>query len=587
MKQKWIYLLIVGALLLASCAGPAEPTTAPVVPTEAPAVEETEPPAVEETVPPAVEETEPPAVEETEPPAEGEPGLATFIFTQEFDTLNPYYTDMWFSAITHQLWNCWVWDFDAENNPRPVLVSEIPSVENGGISEDGTVITLTLRDDIVWSDGEPITADDFVFTYQMVIDPANTVSTTNPYDLMASVEAPDERTVVITFNEPYAPWVGTLWHGLLPAHVLQPVYDSEGTIDNAEWNRAPTVGCGPYAFSEWESGSFASFVANENYWLGQPSIGEIFIRFVPDDASQVAALEAGDGELGTFFPYTDVPALEAAGFEILKSFSGYNEGWYFYLDPENGHPALQDPNVRKALAMAFDRFSLTEDLLVGATEPAATYWDNTPYNDPTLEPYPYDPEEANRLLDEAGWVDTNGDGVRDKDGVELSLTYGTTTREIRQDTQAVAQQQLAEVGVQVELLNYDSDIFFGGYGDGGPAATGELDMFEYSTVASFPDPDTYEWLCSEVPSDENPQGGNWMAYCDETLDGLFQAQATQVDLAERIATFNEITRYIFDNALWIGLWHDPDLFAISPRLQNVQISGATPFFNIMEWELTP
>jgi peptide/nickel transport system substrate-binding protein len=243
--------------------------------------------------------------------------------------------------------------------------------------------------------------------------------------------------------------------------------------------------------------------------------------------------------------------------------------------------------VRKALAMAFDRFSLTEDLLTGATEPASTYWDNTPYNDPTLEPYPYDPAEANRLLDEAGWVDTNGDGVRDKDGVELSLTYGTTTREIRQDTQAVAQQQLAEVGVQVELLNYDSDIFFGGYGDGGPAATGELDMFEYSTVASFPDPDAYEWLCSEIPSDENPEGGNWMAYCDETLDGLFQTQATQVDPDERIATFHEITRYIFDNALWIGLWHDPDLFAIGPRIQNVKISGATPFFNIMEWELAP
>jgi peptide/nickel transport system substrate-binding protein len=237
--------------------------------------------------------------------------------------------------------------------------------------------------------------------------------------------------------------------------------------------------------------------------------------------------------------------------------------------------------------MAFDRFSLNEDLLLGLTQPAATDWDNTPFNDPTLEPYPYDPEEANRLLDESGWVDTNGDGVRDKDGVELSLTYGTTTREIRQDTQAVAQQQLAEVGVQVELLNYDSDLFFSGYGDGGPAATGELDIFEYSTVTNYPDPDTADWLCSEIPSDENPQGTNWSAYCDETLDGLFQTQTTQVDPAEREATFHEITRYIFDNALWIGLWQDPDLWGINERIQNVQISGTTPFFNIMEWEMAP
>ena len=589
MKPKWIYLLIAAVLLLASCAGPAEPTTAPEQPT-APPAEATEAPEVPtpaETEPPAVEETEPPTAEATEPPAESEPAVATFIFTQEFDTLNPYFTNMWFSAITQQFWNCWAWDFDEQNNPHPVLVTEIPSSENGGISEDGTVITLTLRDDLVWSDGEPLTANDFVFTYQMVVDPGNTVASTNPYDQMASVEAPDERTVVITFNEPYAPWLGTLWHGILPAHILQPIFDADGTIDNAEWNRAPTVGCGPYNFAEWESGSFASFVANPNYSLGQPKIGEIFVRFVPDDASQIAAMEAGDGDLGTFFAYSDVPTLEGAGIEVLKVFSGYNEGWFFYLNPENGHPALQDPNVRKALAMAFDRFSLNEDLLLGLTEPATTYWDNTPYNDPALEPYPFDPEEANRLLDEAGWVDTNGDGVRDKDGVELVLTYGTTTREVRVDTQAVAQQQLAEVGVQVELLNYDSDIFFGGYGDGGPAATGELDIYQYSNVASFPDPDTAEWLCSEIPSDENPQGVNWQSYCDEELDGLFQQQATQVDLAEREATFHEITRYIFDNALWIGVWQDPDLWGVSSRLQNVKLSGATPFFNIMEWELTP
>jgi peptide/nickel transport system substrate-binding protein len=585
MKPKWIYLLAVVVLLLASCATPAEPTSAPAGPTEAPP-EVTEAP-LEVTEAPPAEATEPPAAEETAPPAEGGTGLATFIFTQEFDSLNPYYTNMWFSAITHQLWNCWAWDFDDQNDARPVLVTEIPSVENGGISEDGTVITLTLRDDLVWSDGEPLTANDFVFTYQMIIDPGNTVASTNPYDQMASVEAPDDRTVVITFNEPYAPWLGTLWHGLLPAHILQPIFDEEGTIDNAEWNRAPTVGCGPYNLTEWESGSFTSFVANQNYWLGQPKINEIFIRFVPDDASQIAAMQAGDGDLGTFFAYSDVPSLEAAEIEVLRVFSGYNEGWYFYLDPENGHPALQDPNVRKALAMAFDRFSLNQDLLLGLTEPASTYWDNTPYNDPSLEAYPYDLEEANRLLDEAGWVDTNGDGVRDKDGVELSLTYGSTTREVRVDTQAVAQQQLAEAGVQVELLNYDSDIFFSGYGDGGPAATGELDIYQYSTVTNFPDPDTAEWLCSEIPSDDNPQGTNWMAFCDEMLDSLFMAQATQVDPDEREATFHEITRYIFDNALWIGVWQDPDLWGISGRLQNVRISGATPFFNIMEWEITP
>lgn len=514
------------------------------------------------------------------------PKTATFIWTQEFDVLNPLYTNMWFSSITQQIWSCWAWDFDDQNNPHPVLVKEMPSEENGGISPDGRVITLKLRDDIVWSDGEPITSEDFVFTYEMVMNPKNTVASTFPYDKLEKVEAPDARTVVMTFKEPFAAWQATLWHGLLPAHVLRPVFEKEGTIDTAEWNRAPTVGCGPFVFKEWESGSFARFVANDKYWLGRPKIDEIFIRFVPDDASQVAALKAGDGDLGTFIAYSDIPTLEEAGVKMVKVFSGYNEGWYFYLHPEKGHPALKDVRVRQAIALAFDRFSVCKDLLLGLTKPPATYWANTPWQDPTLEPWPYDPERAKQLLDEAGWKDTNGDGVRDKDGVELVLTLGTTTREIRRDVQAVAQQQLAQVGIKLELANADSDIFFGSYGEGGPCATGQYDIFEYSTVTNYPDPETADWLCSEIPSDENPAGVNWQSVCDEELDALFKLQATQVDPAERQQTFHKITRMVYEKVYWLGVWEDPDIWAVGPRLQNVRLSGATPFFNIVEWDLS-
>ena len=513
------------------------------------------------------------------------PKVATFIFTQEFDSLSPLYTNMWFSAITFQIWNAHAWDFDEENNPVPVLLTEIPSMDDGSISEDGTVITMKLRPDLVWSDGTPLTAEDFIFTYEMYIDPANSVASSYPYDTIASIEAPDPQTVVMTFEEPLASWLGTLWKGVIPAHVLRPVYEAEGTINNATWNFAPTVGCGPFVFDTWESGSFVRFVANDNYWLGRPNLDEIFIRFVPDDASQIAALVAGDGDLGTFFAYSDVPTLEAAGIEVFNSFSGYNEGWYYNMHPEKGHPALKDRRVRQALALAFDRFSLNRDLLLGLTVPAATDWDNMPYVDPTIEPWPYDPERAKQLLDEAGWIDSNGDGTRDKDGVELVLKYGTTTREIRRDTQAVVQQQLAEVGVKVELFNYDSDIYFGGYEEGGPAASGDLDIFQYSGTPNFPDPDIAEWLCAEIPSDESPSGTNWMYLCDEELDRLFRLQATQVDFEERQQTFFQITQRIFEEAYWVGIWQDPDLFGISERLQNVKISGATPFFNIWEWDL--
>jgi ABC-type transport system substrate-binding protein len=160
-----------------------------------------------------------------------------------------------------------------------------------------------------------------------------------------------------------------------------------------------------------------------------------------------------------------------------------------------------------------------------------------------------------------------------------------TTREIRVDTQAVIQQQLLEIGIGTDLQNFDSDIFFAGYGENGPAATFQLDIFEYSNSPAFPDADSVEWLCSEIPSDENPAGSNWSGYCDEELDALFKQQAAQVDFTERQATFFQITRHIFDNVYWLGYWQDPDLFGINARLLNVKLSGASPFFNAIEWDI--
>jgi peptide/nickel transport system substrate-binding protein len=510
---------------------------------------------------------------------------ATFIFTQEFDSLNPLYTNMYFSDITQQFWNCWAWDFDDKNQPQPVLVTELPSAQNGGVSADGKVITMKLRDDIVWSDGQPITPDDFIFTWQMYVNPNNAVASAYPYNLIDSVTAPDSKTVVITFKEPFAPWLGSLWKGLLPKHIVQPMFTKDGSLNNADYNRNPTVGCGPYIFDKWESGSYAQFVTNPKYWGAKPKIDELTIRFVPDDASQVAALKNGDGLLGAFIAYSDIPDLQKAGLQVLQVNSGYDEGIYFYLDPQKGHPALQDVRVRQAIAMAIDRSKITKDLLLGLTQPAATDWDNTPYVDPSIKPYPFDVAQAKKLLDDAGWK-VGSDGIREKNGVKLELKYGTTTREIRQDTQAVVQQSLKDVGIQVDLLNFESDTFFNGYDKQGPAATGQLDMFQYSQVpTAFPDPDIAEWLCSEIPTADSPAGTNWSAVCDPDLDQLFKLEATQVDFNARQQTFYKITKMIFDKAYWIGLWQDPDQWAISSQLIGVKISGATPFYNIAEWQV--
>lgn len=525
-------------------------------------------------------------------PAAAQAGkTVTLAWTQEPDNLNYMYSSMWFSWTLRPLWLAQPWVFNGELVPQPLLVTEIPSGENGGISEDGTVITLNLRDDIVWSDGEPITSADFLFTYEMMIAPENSPNSRYPYDpsfeIIASVEAPDERTVVVTFTEPFAPWLVYLFmfEGVVPEHVLRPVFEAEGTLDNAEWNRAPTVGSGPFVFSEWESGSHILLVRNENYFDEPAKLDAVLIRFVPDDAAQIASLINGDADIGTFVAYGDLPALEEAGVNVQFVASGYNEAWFLNINPETAHPAMLDVNVRRALALAAPFQQIVDDLLLGRTHVPASYWEGTPYASPDVSAPGYDPEEAARLLDEAGWVDSNGDGTRDKDGVELVLRYLTPPRQIRMDTQVVVQQAFAELGVGLTLENPSYDIFWNSLSTDGPVASGEFDIAQWSQNPEFPDPNTPVFLCSEIASEDNPEGSNWTHYCNEEVDALFQQQTSVTDFDQRVAIFHQIDELMHEDYVWIGVWYDPDNFVYNSRVINTEFNGANPFWNAANWDI--
>ncbi len=577
-------LLILASMILGACT-PAAPAT------DVPSTEATEPSAPEATEPTAPEATEPTAPEPTEVPAPAFNGTATITFVQEPDTLSPLYTGMFFSSITRELWLKGLWSFDNNNQAVPEIAAEIPSAENGGLSADGKTITVKIREDVTWSDGEPLTADDFVFSYEMVMSDQNIVNGRYPYeDYVESVTAADAHTLVIQLKEPFAAWLSYMFQSwVLPKHILQPVFEAEGTLDNAEWNHAPTVGVGPFVFSEWESGSHLVFKANPN-WITPPKLEQIFIRITPDDAAQEAAILAGDTNIGVFLSSDQIETLEADGtVDVVAVPSGYDEGWFLNVNPETAHPAMLDKNVRLAIALATDRFTIVKDLLVEEVNPVnATFWDATsPYGNPNISPYPYDPEQAKALLDAAGWVDSNGDGTRDKDGVELILRYITNTRELRKNVQAVVQQQWSLVGIGATLENHSSDIYWNSYADGGPQAQGLYDIAEYSSVGAFPDPEASSgWLCSEISSADNPDGANWQGVCIEELDALLQEQATTLDTQARIELYYQIAQIMYDEVLYVGIWLDPDLWSINTDLTNVKLSGASPFWNAHEWEAT-
>jgi peptide/nickel transport system substrate-binding protein len=249
-----------------------------------------------------------------------------------------------------------------------------------------------------------------------------------------------------------------------------------------------------------------------------------------------------------------------------------------------GHPALQDANVRKAIVMAIDRDKICAELLNGLTKPAVTFWDGMPYADTTAKPIPFDKEAAKKLLDDAGWR-AGPDGVRAKDGVPLKLRYVTTTREVRKNTQVIVQQMLKEVGIETELIDHSADVFFNGYGQDGPIATGQYDICQWSSQPAFPDPDSRDWACNEIPSDESPAGTNWEFICDQELDALFTKSTAAVDPQARIELYKQISRMLNDKAYWASFWDDPDWWSISKKLLNVKLSGSTPFWNCYEWDL--
>jgi peptide/nickel transport system substrate-binding protein len=601
MIKRTIERLMAGAvtlsLVLAACgpastpipAGDDEPTVAPTAADGGSEVEPTEGPVDEPTAPP-------------DTGTEGG-GTVTISFVQEPDNLSPLYTTMYFSAITRDFWLRGLFTLDDQLVPQPTLAAEVPTAENGGISADGLTITIKIREALTWSDGEPLTANDFVFTYEMIMADANTVSSRYPYDatfiaddgtetpFVESVTAADDQTLVIQFNRVFAAWQTSMFIYVLPEHVLRPVYDSAGSLNEAEWNNNPTVSIGPFMLEEWNRGSSLSFIRNPA-WPEQPNVERIFIQMVPDDAAQEAAIIAGDVDLGLFLSSDQIPTLEAGGnVDVVTVQSGYSEGWFLNVREGLAHPGMLDPNVRRAIALATDRFTIVNDLLNPEINPVnASFWSNNPpYADESLEPYPYDPDEAGRLLDEAGWVDSDGDGTRDKviDGekVDLELRYATTTRELRRNVQAVVAQQWEAVGIRANLQNYESDLFFSGYEEGGPVAVGDFDIAEWSDLpTSFPDPDASEkWRCADIPTDENPSGGNWAGVCNEGLDALLAEQAGVTDRATRIDLYRQIQQIIYDETLYIGIWRDPDLWSVNTRVQGVSIGGVNPFWNVTTW----
>jgi len=526
-------------------------------------------------------------------------------FAQEPDSMNGFYTSMAFAQWANDLVQASLWDVSDTLGFVPVLVDEIPSVENGGISEDYMTYTIKLKPGLMWSDGEPLTSDDLVFTYQMIQDPANNfLQAGSIADALVSAEVVDDTTFTLTFDGPKpfpedqagSPGLSTI----LPAHIFRPVYESEGSIEFAAENLDPTVFSGPYVLSDWRRGESMTFEVNPNYVGGAPKIGRVIIRFFPDTDAQYAALAAGQLDYVPNVSEGDIPRLveSSPDLKIVTVFGGYIESLWLNVrteeTPRAGHPALQDVRVRQAIRYALDREAVTNELLAGATSPTDSIYASSPFELPTLGVTEYDPAAAEALLDEAGWVDSDGDGVRDKDGVKLELRYSTTTAGWRNNIQAVLQQQLAQVGISVILEKYPASEFFGSWANNGINAVGEYDIAQYANNTALTNPanvTVYESLaCNQIPSEDNQGGQNFVGFCSEEMDAAAQVTLNSLDADERLQAAYTIQEIMKENAPLINLFPRGDNYAYNTTRFTGDIaigSGVgNQWFDILNWELS-
>jgi peptide/nickel transport system substrate-binding protein len=472
---------------------------------------------------------------------------------------------------------------DEEANPVGDLATEVPTLENAGVSSDGKTITFKLRPDVTWHDGEPVTAEDVKFTWETIMNPDSGVVSRYGYDVIETIDTPDEGTVVVQFKSPFAPWQ-TLFDVILPKHVLE----NETDLPNAEFNQLP-IGFGPFTISENVQGDHMSFEAFDGYWQGRPKIDRLFIRFFGDATAMLQALKAKETDLAWQVSLSNIPELqqmESQGITTLVVPQPNPEQYAMNRD-ESQVPLFADRELRRALSLAVDRQTIIDKLLYGLADIAINPWDQSPWQNEQLQPVAYDPEQAKQILDEAGWA-PGDDGIRVKDGERLSFTCGVTSgNQLRENVQLLVQDNFKQIGAEMVIKNNRSDTVFGSWAAGGILARGDYQMHGFSYPLTNPDPDiSNRFACSERATEESPTGAQRYRYCNPEIDELFAQQAQELDPAKRKAIMDQIQEILHDEYSQIFLYDSNHSWGLLTRVKNFKITPFTGFqFNPHEWDV--
>ncbi len=540
--------------------------------------------------------------------AQGRDGQLNIIYWQAASILNPYLSggnkDIDASALVLEP----LARYDENGNMVAWLAEDIPTVENGGVAEDLTSITWTLKEGLVWSDGTPVTSADVVFTANYCMNEEGGCQQLAGFADIGSVEALDDRSVKITFTKPKPFPYSALVGSTMPILQQEQFKDCVGVnAPNCTAENFGPIGTGPFMVEEFKANDTVVYVANPNYRDGgKPAFGRVTFKGGGDAASAArSVLETGEFDYAWNLQVdpTVLAQMAAAGKgTVVSAFGTGVERLMVNLtnpDPALGdkrstleggpHPFLTDPAVRRALSLAIDRNLLAE---VGYGEagkatcnvvPAPAIYVSTANDECLVQ----DIAKANAILDEAGWM-PGPDGIRQKDGVRLSILYQTSTNAVRQDTQALVKQWWSEIGVETELKNIDAAVFFGG--DQSSPDTFQkfyADIEMYTNLFDGTDPEAYmgSWVCSEIPSPANNWlGSNMPRYCNPEYDALAEKLATTAALEDRAAIVKQMNDMLMQEGAMIPLVHRGSVSAHANSLEGVRLNvWDSQMWNVADW----
>ena len=455
---------------------------------------------------------------------------------------------------------------DDHGREVPDLAQTVPTLGNGGISKDGLTITYHLRKNAKWQDGVPVTSRDVKFTWEAIMNRSNNVLSHHGYDQIASMDTPDDHTVVMHMKRVFPPAVDTIFgesdqpYRILPSHLLA----KYPNLNNVPFNAAP-VGSGPFKFARWERNDRIVLDANPDYFLGAPKLKQLVIRIVPDANTEQSLLETNDVDL----------ALEATG-------SLYNNvrndthlvrqlvkapvwvGLVFNLQ----RPPLNDPAVRRAIALAIDKDGIIRKSTYGSAVVAIADQTDFSWAYPAgLKPIPFDTAQAKSILG------------KNAQPLSLQLTFPLGSASV----QAIAEQEqqtLRQAGIDVQLKGYDYQLLYAAAQSGGILNSGKFDMATYSWVSGADPDDSSQFLCSMAP----PNGNNIMHYCSAKMDALQREALSTFDRGRRKAAYQKIQELLLRDVPIVFIYDQRQRYVRTPDLQNFTPNGISEGWNAYQWK---